>query len=82
MMEADLNLVPASSLRVAPNRVYDASQLRSIMLVAHRRSAITTPDMILEMIHGEKKKFGIQRHDFDHASAVLTQMYPGLCKVV
>jgi hypothetical protein len=80
-IEADLNLVPASSLRRPPNRVYDASRLRSITLVWHRRSAISTPDVIFETIDGEKKNFGIQRHDFDLACAVLTEIYPGLCKI-
>jgi hypothetical protein len=80
-IEADLNLVPPCSLRMPLNRIYEASRLRSITLLSHRRSAISTPDLILETIEGSKTKFGIQRHDFDQARAILTEMYPGLCKV-
>lgn len=80
-IEAELNRIPTSSLHAKPNRVFPTSELRSITLVTHAGSLLVQPDILLETLQRKKRKFGIQRYDFDQASAQLQQMYPALCVI-
>ena len=78
-VEATIESTPTSRLRANPNIVYDAAQLRSITFKSRTFGTLITPSITLETNDGKKKKFGMQKPDFDKALVQLKQMYPALC---
>ncbi len=78
--ETALQSIPTSRLRMKPNLVYQTMQLRSITFKPGGFGTLITPNIILETKSGSKQKYGIQKPEFEKASALMKQMYPELCK--
>jgi hypothetical protein len=78
-IEAKILNLPASTLRMKPNRVFEIWLLRSIALKGFGFGLIT-PDITLETINGSKQTFGILKADFEEACPQLEVLYPSLCK--
>jgi hypothetical protein len=79
-VEASIASTPTSRLRTKPNLIFDTSQLRSITLKSSSFGTLITPDITLETKDGKRQKFGVQKPDFEKASAQLKQMFPAMCK--
>ena len=79
-LEAAVTSTPTSRLRMNPNIIYEASQLRSITVKSRSFGTLITPDIILETATGKKQKYGIQKPDLDKAVQQLQQMYPNVFK--
>jgi hypothetical protein len=79
-LEAEIPNIPTSRLRMAPNEVFEVSQLRSIAIKGRNIAGVITPDITLETTNGLKRTFGIIKPDYDKACPQLKLMYPNLCK--
>ena len=79
-IETSIANTPNSRLFTKPNVVYRKADVRSIICKPSSPLNVIGPRVILEMKNGSKRRYAIQKHDFEKVSAQLKQVYPDLYK--